>query len=113
MKRKVLIVDDEIDFCVIMKGYFAKKGYDTLVAYDLQNGLSLIKTANPDVLLLDNNLPDGYGWKYVDEIVENNPHIKVYLISAHQNKSNFNSTNKNIIVWEKPISMQILTDAFQ
>ena len=113
MKQKVLIVDDEIDFCVIMKGYIDRKNYEVLVAYDLQNGLSLIKAANPDVLLLDNNLPDGHGWKYVDEIVENNPHIKVFLISAHQSKSNFVTTNKNIIVWEKPISLQILTDAFQ
>jgi DNA-binding NtrC family response regulator len=112
MKQKVLIIDDEIDFCMIMKGYFAKKDYETIVAYDLQNGLSLIQAAHPDILFLDNNLPDGQGWKYVEQIVEKNPHLKVYLISAHQNKSSFNSPNKNIVVWEKPISLQVLNNAF-
>ena len=112
MKQKVLIIDDEVDFCMIMKGYFDKKRYETLVAYDLRNGLALIQASKPDVLFLDNNLPDGQGWKCVDEIVEKNPHLKLFLISAHQSKSSFITLNKNIVVWEKPISLQLLNEVF-
>ena len=112
MTQKVLIIDDEVDFCMIMKGYFDRKKYETLVAYDLQNGLALIQASKPDILFLDNNLPDGQGWKCVDEIVEKNPHLKVYLISAHQSKSSFKSPHENIIVWEKPISIQLLNEEF-
>lgn len=113
MKPKVLIVDDETDFCMIMKGYFARKHFEVFLAYTLQSGLFLLDEVKPDILFLDNNLPDGQGWKYVEQIVEKNPHLKVYLISAHQNKSSFASTNKNIVVWEKPISLQILNNSFQ
>lgn len=113
MKQKLLIIDDEVDFCTIMKGYFDRKKYETLVAYDLRNGLALIEASKPDIIFLDNNLPDGHGWKCVDEIVEKNPHMKIYLISAHQSKSSFSSPNKNIMVWEKPISLQVLNDVFQ
>jgi DNA-binding NtrC family response regulator len=113
MKPKVLIVDDEIDFCTIMKGYFSRKHFEVFLAYTLQSGLFLLDEAKPDILFLDNNLPDGQGWKYVEQIVEKNPHLKVYLISAHQNKSSFTSSNKNIVVWEKPISIQILNNSFQ
>ena len=113
MKLKVLIIDDETDFCMIMKGYFSRKNFDVFLAYTLQSGLFLLDDAKPDILFLDNNLPDGQGWKYVEQIVEKNPHLKVFLISAHQNKSSFSSPNKNITVWEKPISMQILNTAFQ
>ena len=113
MKLTVLIIDDEVDFCMIMKGYFVKKSYNTFVAYDLKTGLKLVQEINPDILFLDNNLPDGQGWKFVDQIVEKIPHSKLFLISAHQNKSNFTSSNENIVVWEKPISMQILNTAFQ
>ena len=112
MTQKVLIIDDEVDFCMIMKGYFDRKKYETLVAYDLQHGLALIQASKPDILFLDNNLPDGQGWKCVEEIVEKNPHLRIYLISAHQSKSSFKSTNKNIVVWEKPISMQLLNEEF-
>jgi len=113
MKKKVLIIDDETDFCLIMKGYFDRKDYEVFAAYNLQSGLFLIDETKPDILFLDNNLPDGQGWKYVDQIVEKNPHLNIYLISAHQSKSSFHSTNKNIVVWEKPISLQILNSVFQ
>ena len=113
MKKKILIIDDEVDFCLIMKGYFSRKNYEVFVAYTLQTGLFLLDENKPDILFLDNNLPDGQGWKYVDPIVEKNPHLEIYLISAHQSKSSFTSPNKNIVVWEKPISMQILNSSFQ
>jgi DNA-binding NtrC family response regulator len=109
MKKKILIIDDEIDFCIIMKGYFEKKGFEVHLAYNLQLGLFLINEKKPDILFLDNNLPDGQGWQYVEQIVEKNPHLRVYLVSAHLNKSSFSSPNKNIIVWEKPISLQLLS----
>ena len=113
MKPKVLIVDDEIDFCMIMKGYFTRKHFEVFLAYTLQSGLFLLDEAKPDILFLDNNLPDGQDWKYVEQIVEKTPHLKVYLISAHHSKSSFSSPNKNIVVWEKPISLQILNNSFQ
>jgi len=112
MKKKVLIIDDEVDFCTIMKGFLERKGYEVHLAYTLQSGLFMANDLRPDILFLDNNLPDGQGWQYVEQIVEKNPHLKVYLISAHQSKSSFSSPNKNIEVWEKPISMQILNSVF-
>ena len=108
MKKKVLIIDDEVDFCTIMKGFLERKNYEVYLAYNLQGGLFMINDSRPDILFLDNNLPDGQGWQYVEQIVEKNPHLKVYLISAHQSKSSFTSPNKNITVWEKPISLQLL-----
>lgn len=113
MKKKVLIIDDETDFCIIMKGYFEKKDYEVHLAYNLQKGLFLVDETKPDILFLDNNLPDGQGWQYVEQIVEKNPQLEVYLISAHQSKSSFTSPNKNIVVWEKPISLQLLNNVFQ
>jgi DNA-binding NtrC family response regulator len=113
MKKKILIIDDEVDLCLIMKGYFGRKNYEVFAAYTLQSGLFLINEEKPDILFLDNNLPDGQGWKYVDQIVEKNPHLEIYLVSAHQSKASFTSPNKNIIVWEKPISLQILNNSFQ
>ena len=112
MKKKVLIIDDEVDFCLIMKSFFERKNYEAHLAYTLQKGLFLINDIKPDFLFLDNNLPDGQGWQYVEQIVEKNPHLNVYLVSAHQTKSSFRSNAKNIIVWEKPISLQLLNGAF-
>jgi DNA-binding response OmpR family regulator len=108
MKKKILIIDDESDFCLIMRNYFVKKGYEVSLAYTLRDGMAMAKEMSPDILFLDNNLPDGNGWDAVGNIVELFPHIRAYLVSAHRNKSSINGFDENITVWEKPISLHTL-----
>ena len=111
-KLKILIIDDEVDYCSIMKNYFHEKSYEVFLAFSLVEGLSSLEKNHPDILFLDNNLPDGQGWKNVDEIVEKYPHIRIYLISAYLHKSDFVTSSPNITVWEKPISLNTLDAAF-
>ena len=112
MKQKILIVDDETDFCLIMKNFFSKKGYDVSLAYTLKEGMIILKEFRPHILFLDNNLPDGQGWDAMNEIVEIIPQVRAYLISAHRNKASFNGLDKNIMIWEKPISLSTLNSVF-
>lgn len=113
MKQKILIVDDESDFCAIMNGYFTKKGYDVSVVHTLKEGMLAIKTIRPDILFLDNNLPDGQGWDSINEIVEIIPQIRVFLVSAYRNISPLQDLNNNVVVWEKPISLATLNSIFK
>ncbi|HUR67290.1 MAG TPA: response regulator [Chitinophagaceae bacterium] len=112
MKRKILIIDDEVDFCMIMKGYFQRLNYEVLLAYTLREGLALFQEQRPEILFLDNNLPDGNGWDCINEIVENSPQVMAYLVSAHRNISPLKDPRDNVIVWEKPISMEMLKKIF-
>jgi two-component system, OmpR family, response regulator len=112
MYKMVLIIDDEKDFCVIMNSYLKRKGYEVQVASSLREGFEKLDTYRPDILFLDNNLPDGNGWDNVGHIVESFPHIKAYLISAHRNYSPLKESHSNIVVWEKPISMETLNKYF-
>jgi len=112
MMQRILIIDDEADFCLIMKKYFLRKGYDVSLAFNLAEGLARVKETPPDFLFLDNNLPDGNGWDAVDQIVEKNPHIRVYLVSAHRNKNSYTGNHENIVIWEKPISLLTLDKIF-
>jgi len=112
-KLKVLMIDDEVDYCQIMKNFFTKRNYDVYISYTLNEGLNLLNSVRPDILFLDNNLPDGQGFTYVDSIVEKNPHLKVYMVSAYYKKSDIFYTSPNITVWEKPLSMQLLNSTFE
>lgn len=112
IKVKILIVDDEEDYCMIMKSYFEEKNYDVFLAYNLKEGLHLIEEKMPDILFLDNNLPDGEGWQHTNEIVKNHPSLKVNLISAYKQKTNEFDSYSNVRVWEKPISMNSLEELF-
>lgn len=104
-KIKILIIDDEEDYCQIMKRYFEVKNYEVYLAHTITGGLDLLQERNPDILFLDNNLPDGEGWNHLDEIINKHPALKIHLISAYKSR-NQSPADTNIWVWEKPISLQ-------
>jgi len=112
IKVKILIIDDEEDFCMIMKSYFERKGMEVFLAFNLTDGLNSIKEKNPDILFLDNNLPDGEGWNKTPDILKENPSLKINLISAYKEKTNEYDAFSNVSVWEKPISIRKLESAF-
>lgn len=60
-KPLVLIVDDERDIADMLKSYFEASGYLALAAYDGPSAIERAKR-NPDVILLDVNMPgiDGF-----------------------------------------------------
>ena len=112
IKVKILIVDDEVDFCILMQNYFTDKNFDVFIAFNLEEGRKLIDKIRPEVLFLDNNLPDGEGWSKVNEIMEAYPGLKLNLISAYGEKPELIVKSNNIRFWEKPISTQDLNEIF-
>lgn len=112
IKVKILIVDDEKDFCLIMKNYFNSKGFEVLLAFCLQDGLNLIKEEKPDVLFLDNKLPHGEGWNSTYAIVKENPSLKINLVSAYKEKTNEFNSFSNVNILGKPISIKELEKIF-
>lgn len=82
-KKKILIVDDETDLCLLLKSYFIKKNYDVVSASTLQEGITQMKAFIPDILFLDNNLPDGIGWTKVESFLQVNPALRLFLMSGY------------------------------
>lgn len=82
-RKKIVIIDDEEDLCHLMKTYFLELNHDVFLANTLRSGLSLIKEVSPDVVFIDNNLPDGLGWEKMAFIMEECPSCKINLISAY------------------------------
>lgn len=83
--KKILIIDDEKDFCLLFKSYFQKKDFQVKSASLLTTGLVALNEYNPEVLLLDNNLPDGYGVKQIQKIKKEHPSLVLIMISALNN----------------------------
>jgi DNA-binding NtrC family response regulator len=104
--RKVLIIDDEKDLCHLMSSYLKQLGHEVHAAYSLSDGLHHFSSMHPDVLIMDNNLPDGLGWENIKLIQSIDPSCKIILISA--NKATHNGAVDKISVLEKPISLSLL-----
>ena len=82
-KKKIVIIDDEEDLCHLMKTYFLELNHDVFLANTLRSGLLLIKEVSPDVVFIDNNLPDGLGWEKMAFLMKHYPSCKINLISAY------------------------------
>jgi len=61
-KPKILVVDDNVDFCQNMADILELKGYEVVTAYDGAKALELVKQSDFDVVLMDIMMPniDGY-----------------------------------------------------
>ena len=96
--KKLAVIDDEIDFCVLVKMYSNKLNIECRYANTLADGIKLLKEFSPDVLILDNNLPDGSGWQKATSISQQYPSLQLHLITA----------KSAILAYEKPAPSQRL-----
>jgi len=110
--KKVLIIDDEIDLCILLKDYFSRKNYQVNVAHTLYDGKELLDTFCPDILFLDNNLPDGVGWPMAPVIASDFPSIYIVLISAFHPSLPLMPDSARYMVIEKPITLSDLNRQF-
>jgi len=106
-KTKILIIDDEVDLCILLKKYLETKNFQVDFTHSLQDGMKLMQEIIPDILLLDNNLPDGIGWKQSDFFFSVNPALRLFLMSGYQ-PSLPNKEMMNYSVLQKPISFSDL-----
>ena len=56
-KFEVMIIEDDKDIAGLLKYNLEKVGSEALLAYDGEEGLSLIKENMPDLIILDLMLP--------------------------------------------------------
>ncbi len=108
-RKKVVIIDDEQDLCHLMKTYLSDLNYDVFLAYTLGSGLSLMREVSPDIVFIDNNLPDGLGWDKMDFLLEHYPNCKINLISAYRSTPLAEvPVARSIQILEKPLSLSAL-----
>lgn len=66
--KRIMIIDDDKDFLAELKETLALCGYDIIVANDPSSALGIIKSAKPDVLLLDLKMPYKSGFQLASEL---------------------------------------------
>ena len=82
MQRSIMIIDDEVDECILLANHLRKKGFQVDFAHTLTEGIDILRLGIPDHLLLDNHLPDGPGWKYASLIRGLFPQLNITLITG-------------------------------
>lgn len=66
--EKILVVDDDINICELLRLYLEKEGYEVVISNDGADAVSTFKNTCPDLVLLDIMLPKLDGWQVCREI---------------------------------------------
>lgn len=69
--KKILIIDDEIDFTDVLSKRLFKSGFNIITANSGIEGINKAKQEKPDIILLDINMPDKDGLHVFKDIRKN------------------------------------------
>jgi len=86
-KNKVLWVDDEIEFLQPHILLLREKGYKVETANNADDAISMIKSQNFDLVLLDEMMPGKDGLTALGEIKQHSPGLPVIMITKNEEES--------------------------
>jgi two-component system, OmpR family, response regulator len=80
--QKILIVEDEGDMCLVLEMILHKKDVTIDHVKKIAAAEAYIKNAAPDLIVLDNCLPDGLGVNFIPFVRRFYPEVKIIMISC-------------------------------
>jgi two-component system, OmpR family, alkaline phosphatase synthesis response regulator PhoP len=83
-KKRILVVDDEPDFALIVQGNLEKEGFEVDVAYNGVEGIEKVKANPPDAIVLDVMMPEKDGYEVCKELKGDDAYsgIPIVLLTA-------------------------------
>lgn len=82
---RILIVDDLVDNLFLMQTVLEAEGYEVEVADNGCLAVAMVKSAPPDLILLDVMMPEMNGYEVTRQIrqMQEIPYIPILLVTAH------------------------------
>lgn len=85
--KKVLLVDDELEFTKDLAKALEMFGYEAYRAGDGEGALDIIEKKKPDIVLCDYKLFDMDGDKILERTKKDHPEIKFVMITAYYDEA--------------------------
>ncbi|MBU1343966.1 MAG: response regulator [Proteobacteria bacterium] len=89
MKKKILVIDDDLNIREYLVSLFKDNGYEVYVAGDVKQGLSQTKKNKPHLITLDIEMPGEWGPRFYHQLTQDPelkdiPVIVISGLSGHQ-----------------------------
>lgn len=114
-KKKVMIIEDEIDILLLYKDYLNSKGFSVQATSTTANeALKDYENFYPNMIILDYNLPGKLsGLEAAKQILTRYPNVPIIIVTAYETVKNEMSNDhffadKKVVLLLKPIKLHIL-----
>jgi CheY-like chemotaxis protein len=88
-KKKIIVVDDEVETVDLIKRTLEARGLEISTAYNGVEALNLIKKAKPDLIILDLYMPEMDGFTVIQKLKgdKDTSDLPIIILTAHDTKS--------------------------
>ncbi|RMF93303.1 MAG: response regulator [Candidatus Schekmanbacteria bacterium] len=111
--KKILIIDDDKEFCEMLEDILQLKGYDVQKAFNGKEALKIMENEKFDLVITDKNMPELCGIEVITGIKKQFPKIPVIITTAFGDKK-FKEESLKAGAFEyfsKPLKISNLIDA--
>ena len=111
--NRVLVVDDEVEICLLVTQYLKKLGYDTSFCLSIAEAAERIAATPYDLLFVDLNLRDGSGYDLIKALHKSQSATKVIVISAYDSERQKALQRGASYFLAKPFTKKSIDDSLQ
>ncbi|MDP2896975.1 MAG: response regulator [bacterium] len=86
-RKRVLVIDDEVELCSLLEAVLTDEGYAVLSCCDPVEGLRIARKERPHLVLLDLRMPKMDGLQVLQEMKKHDETIRVIIITGFPNIS--------------------------
>jgi CheY-like chemotaxis protein len=112
---KLLIVDDERQFVQTLSERLRLREIGSVIAYDGESALSMIKEEEPDVMILDLKMPGIDGMEVLKQVKQTNPRIEVIILTGHGSEADKELCMQlgAFAYLQKPVDVNVLSETIK
>lgn len=81
-KPRLLLVDDDETFCLVLKNALEKRDYEVLVAYDVQTGIKLAEQQEPEYAVIDLRIGHESGLELVKKLITLDGNTQIVMLTG-------------------------------
>lgn len=112
-RKRVLIVDDDVEVLASLAAVLESEGYEVEVAEGGYQALRRATASQPDLVLLDLNMPNLDGWTTFAKVDRSCPLVAVIVITARPNQYQEAVRLGVDAFMEKPLDFPVLLRAIR
>jgi len=109
--KKLLVVEDQGEMCLVLGLILSDRKFELNYVNNLLDADEYLQKNKPSVIILDNQLPDGFGVDFITYVKKKYPGIKIIMISGFGTARDIALENGADVFLEKPFSMDNVNEA--